>query len=139
MTPSRVLTLFLAAGLLAACGRGPTREWQATDHDEEPGSTGQAAVGAKGGKANANGADLVEATWGSACATCHGALGRGDGPNGPMVKATDLTQPALQDARSDGELAAVIMAGKGKMPKFDALPDTVVIGLVKKIRSLRAH
>jgi cytochrome c oxidase cbb3-type subunit 3 len=137
MTSSRLLTLFLAAGLLAACGRGPKREWQASDHDEEPGT--QAAQGAKGGKAGTNAADLVEATWGSACVVCHGPGGKGDGPNGPMVKATDLTQPALQDARTDAQLAAVIVSGKGKMPKFESLPDTVVAGLVQKIRSLREH
>jgi cytochrome c oxidase cbb3-type subunit 3 len=134
MTRSRLSTLFLAGFLLAACGRGPKREWQASDHDEEPGT--QAAQGAKGGKAG-GGADLVEATWGSACVVCHGPGGKGDGPNGPMVKATDLTQPALQDARTDAQLAAVIVSGKGKMPKFESLPDTVVVGLVQKIRSLR--
>jgi cytochrome c oxidase cbb3-type subunit 3 len=135
MTWSRLSALFLAGFLLAACGRGPKREWQASDHDEEPGT--QAAQGAKGGKAGSSGADLVEATWGSACVVCHGAGGKGDGPNGPMVKATDLTQPALQDARTDAQLAAVIVNGKGKMPKFESLPDSVVLGLVKKIRTLR--
>src|SRR6478735_7264481 len=102
MTSSRLLSLFLAGIVLAACGRGPKREWQATDHDEEPGT--QPAQGAKGGKAGANGADLVEATWGSACVVCHGPGGKGDGPNGPMVKATDLTQAALQAARTDAQL-----------------------------------
>jgi cytochrome c oxidase cbb3-type subunit 3 len=136
MTPSRVLTIFLALCGLAACGRGPKREWQATDHDEEPGT--QAATGAKGGKAGSGGADLVEATWGSACVVCHGPTGRGDGPQGPMVKAADLTTPAFQDGRTDAQLAAAIVGGKGKMPKFESLPDSVVTGLVQKIRSLRA-
>jgi cytochrome c oxidase cbb3-type subunit 3 len=65
-------------------------------------------------------------------------LGRGDGPNGPMLKATDLTSEEWQSKVADAEIAAAIREGKGgKMPKFD-LSDQVVGGLVSRIRALRA-
>lgn len=127
----------LAALTFGGCGKGATREWRADDHDEEPGSQTQAAPG--GNAANGGGEEaLVDATWRSTCSICHGALGRGDGPNGPMVKAPDLTAPALQDARTDDQLAEVIRKGRGKMPAFGQLPAGVVAGLVKRIRALRA-
>jgi hypothetical protein len=85
-------------------------------------------------KGDGSDATLIEATWENACAPCHGPGGRGDGPNGPMVNAPDITRPELLSQVTDEEIAAQIRNGKNRMPKFD-LPDNVVRGLVARIRA----
>jgi mono/diheme cytochrome c family protein len=55
-----------------------------------------------------------------------------------MVRAPDLTRPEWQDAVTDEQIASVIRGGRNKMPSFD-LPDTVVKGLVARIRVRRAR
>ncbi len=136
----------LGLALLTACDRPPSSdglpEWTAKDHDR----TEESAKVAAGQQASARPAEnagdqnrtLVEMTWRNQCATCHGAMGKGDGPNGPMVKATDLTQEEWQAKVADPEIAASIVNGKGKMPKFD-LPEKVVTGLVSRIRASRGR
>jgi mono/diheme cytochrome c family protein len=48
--------------------------------------------------------------WGAHCQTCHGATGKGDGPNARLhevrksVRPQDLTSRAVQDGLTDGEL-----------------------------------
>jgi mono/diheme cytochrome c family protein len=134
----RALVLALVALLAcAACDRAPSAgslpEWTPADHDTKPGS-GQAGGSTQGTRTDAGAApSLVDITWRQQCATCHGASGRGDGPQGPMFKPPDLAQSKATDA----EMASVIRNGRGKMPKFD-LPDDVVGGLVARVRSLRA-
>lgn len=76
---------------------------------------------------------LADLTWRNQCASCHGMGGRGDGPTGPMVGATDLTSPTFQGQIKDTQIANSIRNGRGKMPKFD-LPDDVVAALVLRIR-----
>ena len=83
-------------------------------------------------------ATLVEATWDTACAPCHGPVGHGDGPNGPMVNAPDITRPELLAKVTDEEIAFQILNGKNRMPKFD-LPEPVVRGLVARIRANRGR
>jgi len=56
-----------------------------------------------------------------------------------MVGAPDLTIEAWQAKVSDSELAEVIRFGKGKMPKFDLLPDAVRRGLVSRVRLMRGR
>lgn len=80
---------------------------------------------------------LLDMAWRKNCAGCHGPAGRGDGPQGAMVRAPDLSRTDWQDKISDDEIAAMIRNGKGKMPKFD-LPDQVVAGLVQRVRAFRA-
>ncbi len=114
--------------------------WTPSDHDhaDEKGrvaSGAQAPPAASGSKADGNRA-LVEATWRSQCATCHGVTGHGDGPNGPAVRASDLTRPDWQSSVTDAQLAASITNGKGRMPKFD-LPPALLSGLVSRIRASR--
>jgi cytochrome c oxidase cbb3-type subunit 3 len=82
-------------------------------------------------------AQLVDLVWRQQCSTCHGPIGRGDGPSGPMVQAPDLTRADWQAKTTDVEIATMIHNGKNRMPKFD-LPDPVVRGLVARIRSLRS-
>jgi mono/diheme cytochrome c family protein len=72
------------------------------------------------------------------CASCHGAEGHGDGPNGPLTKAPDLTRQEWQAKVSDADIAARILQGKGLMPKFE-LPAPVVTALVGRIRASRGR
>jgi cytochrome c oxidase cbb3-type subunit 3 len=135
---------------LGACDRPPSadslRPWTPTDHDRveesaklqagKQGAGGASAATPSSGSTGGDATTLVEATWKSQCFVCHGPMGRGDGPNGPMVNAGDLTRADWQAKVKDEEIASTIRNGKGKMPKFD-LPDTVVMGLVARIRSVR--
>ncbi len=133
-----VIACALGANVLAiASCRKASRAWRADDHDDEQTSSLQVAAT---GAPNAGGNDeaLVDATWRGACASCHGIAGRGDGPQGPMVKPPDLTNATFQDNRSDEAFTQAIRAGKGKMPAFASLPPNVLAGLVKRVRSLRA-
>lgn len=141
-----VMALILpAVGLFAAgCDRAPPadglKDWTAADHDGEK-KTGSTAPGGKpanqGPKGDGGGAlPLVELTWRNQCQSCHGPAGHGDGPQGPMVKAQDLSREDWQSKITDPEIAAVIANGKGRMPKFD-LSEDIVKGLIARIRSLR--
>jgi cytochrome c oxidase cbb3-type subunit 3 len=128
----------LALAVLAGCDRPPSielREWTPADHEGEQ----KAGGGKQGAKSDAGGTPaLIEITWRQQCATCHGAGGKGDGPQGPMFKAADLGREDWQAKVKDDEIAAAIRNGKGRMPKFD-LPDDVVRGLVTRIRSFRGQ
>lgn len=134
----------LSLTLLAACDRPPSAdgaaEWTPRDHDrgEESSKNTAPASNNAGDKAVDPVRKLVELTWQGQCSACHGAIGRGDGPNGPMVKATDLTNEAWQGKVTDAQIAESIRNGKGKMPKFE-LSDPVVQGLVARVRATRGR
>jgi mono/diheme cytochrome c family protein len=121
----------------AACDRPPSsvelKEWTPTDHDGEQ----KGAANKQGARSDAGGTPaLVEIAWRQQCASCHGPSGKGDGPQGPMFKAADLSKEEWQAKVKDEEIAAVITNGKGRMPKFE-LPEDVVRGLVARVRSFR--
>ena len=130
----------IAFGALGAvgCDRAPSAEglkdWSPADHDGERKTT--AKQGPKGNSGDAP--PLVELTWRNQCQSCHGPGGHGDGPQGPMYKAQDLSSEEWQSKINDAEIAASIANGKGKMPKFD-LPAEVVKGLVVRVRSFRGR
>lgn len=132
------LVLLVTCGLGTAACQGPSdvREWRPEDHDQ-PASQPQ-GQGPRPKAAATDGADLVEVAWGRNCAPCHGARGAGDGPQGPMMRAPDLTRADWQDKATDEEIAQVIRNGRNKMPKFD-LPPAVVEGIVRRIRANRAR
>jgi mono/diheme cytochrome c family protein len=121
-----------------ACDRAPDaqREWSPRDHDQEQ-QAGQQAPPTGSEKPNIRLA-LIESAWAQTCATCHGATGRGDGPQGTLVKAPDLTRPEWQAKVTDEEIAARIRSGKGLMPPND-LPDSTIKGLVARIRALKGQ
>lgn len=137
-----------ASVLLFACDRPPSadgmREWSAADHDRAEEQSAGAGAGQaapqpqRGEKRDGGESALIEVAWAQNCAICHGPVGHGDGPNGPMVKAPDLTREDWQGKIGDDDIAATIRTGKGKMPKFD-LPDPVVRGLVARIRAVRGR
>ena len=134
LAAARVAALF-ALLVLPACDPAPSevREWGPGDHDQP-----QAAQGQVTARPDSEGPDptLIDLAWRRNCAACHGPVGRGDGPQGPMVRAPDLTRADWQANISDDEMAQVIRKGKNKMPAFD-LPDQVVDGLVQRIRAAR--
>lgn len=113
------------------------REWRATDHDhtDNPGS-GQVSADA-GAAAPPGLEDVTIVAWQQNCTQCHGQLGRGDGPRGPMLKATNLSDPAWQGAMTDEQITSVIKNGKGAMPAFK-LPDGTIANLVKLVRMMNA-
>ncbi|UQA56528.1 c-type cytochrome [Polyangium aurulentum] len=138
---SEVLTLLLslcAAIAIVGCDKRDVREWQPSDHDQPPGQqAGQvaprpASTGEQGNQ------ELVEIAWQRNCATCHGQRGRGDGPQGPMVRAPDLTRAEWQSRVGDAEIVEVIRKGRNRMPPFANLPDQVITGLVGRIRANRS-
>ncbi len=131
-----VLSVGFASLASIGCDRAPSaaglKEWTPGDHDGENRATRTAGQSPKG--ATDPTVTLVETTWTNQCQSCHGPAGHGDGPQGPMVKAPDLSQSKLPDA----EIAERILNGKGNMPKFD-LPDEIVKGLVVRVRSFRGR
>ncbi len=133
----------MGLGLLlatSACERIPSdkrREWKATDHDKsDPGTTGQVKTAPATSGSARNDEALVEVTWQNQCAACHGPIGRGDGPNGPIVHASDLTREDWQAKVTDADIMATIKNGKGMMPKFE-MPEGVLKALVRRIRTVR--
>jgi mono/diheme cytochrome c family protein len=140
-----ILIWTLCSALLAAsCGRAPPdlREWKPDDHDRaDENQKGRAAPPRTqpSGSASANPlVTLVEVTWRSQCGQCHGALGRGDGPQGPLLHAPDLTAAEWQGKVTDAQIAQAIATGKNRMPKFDFRPD-VLAGLVARIRASKGR
>lgn len=131
----------IALCLLASAGcdapvDGEVREWTPADHDQPANTQAQAPqVSARPGASELD-PNLIDLAWQKNCASCHGPRGRGDGPQGPMVRAPDLTRDEWQDRVSDQEMAEVIRKGRNKMPAFDLSPP-VIEGLVKRIRAAR--
>lgn len=124
-----------------ACNERPSdlREWRPSDHDhtDNP-SNNQVQVDPNdaGAPAPAGLEDVTIVAWQQNCTQCHGELGRGDGPRGPMLKATNLSDPAWQNARTDEQIAAAIKLGRGQMPSFSQLPDMTIAKLVKLVRMM---
>jgi len=136
-----VCRILVLCGLaLAGCEREAPdlREWGPGDHDHTT-NPGPAQVPEKStSPGSMHGIDDVTiAAWKQRCVQCHGPLGRGDGPQGPMVRASDLTRADWQASVSDEEIIGTIKNGRSAMPAFD-LPDTTLQGLVRVIRLLNA-
>lgn len=131
-------SLFLGF-LVFGSGRtsGDAREWTSVDHDQPAAVQGQAQPPAGQPRKQDQGENLVELAWTRQCAACHGPQGKGDGPQGPMIQAPDLTRFDWQGRVTDDELAQTIRKGRNKMPAFD-LPPSVLQGLVQRIRAHRA-
>jgi cytochrome c oxidase cbb3-type subunit 3 len=137
---NRVVVVGLVSLALAtACDRTPEdlREWRPSDHhhttESESQSRGAPQVSGSAEPSMPGLEDVTIATWRTRCAGCHGQLGRGDGPQGPMVKARDLSDPAWQASVTDERIAETITKGRGLMPP-SALPKETVENLVHLVR-----
>lgn len=130
-----------AFAALVACNERPSdvREWRPTDHDhtENPGND-QVQVDPKAAASQTIPGleDVTIVAWSQNCTQCHGQLGRGDGPRGPMLKATNLSDPEWQAKVTDEQIAATIKLGRGAMPAFSQLPDVTIANLVKLVRMM---
>ena len=114
--------------------RGKIDTWKPSDHqidpkEKRPGQTPQDTPNKDASQG------LAGTVWKQACASCHGPLGRGDGPLGPSLKAPDLTHDEWLSTVTDEQIATVIRNGKDKMPAHPDLPDSALDALVKRIRS----
>jgi mono/diheme cytochrome c family protein len=93
--------------MIAACGGGePQAEMPAAE--EAPAAEVVAAFDAQG-------------TFGTVCATCHGATGLGDGPAGAALNPTpaSFADASFWETRTDEDIFAVIKEGgpaRGKSP-----------------------
>lgn len=134
----------VAAGASFGCSRTPDdlREWRPSDHhnnataaEADPGGGRTAQVTGSAEAAMPGLEDVTVVAWQRNCTTCHGSLGRGDGPRGPMLKARDLSDPAWQSSVTDADIAAAITKGKNAMPAFP-LPASTIDGLVHLVRLL---
>lgn len=130
----------LSCTLALGCdrGSGDLREWRPSDHRHTSESKSENEPQAPQVTGSAEpplpGLDEVTiATWRRACASCHGQLGRGDGPQGPMVHARDLSDSAWQKATTAAQIKESITKGKGKMPAFP-LPESTLENLVHLVR-----
>lgn len=137
------LRLFALALLLGGCDRAPSdlREWRVSDHDHtsNPNATQVEVKPDAGSPLAAAGVDEVTiVTWKENCAKCHGTVGAGDGPQGPMTHARDLTNPEWQAATSDEAIMQSIRDGRGRMPAFK-LPDATLASLVRLVRLFDAR
>jgi len=136
----RVLCSALLLVVAVACDKAPAdlRPWRPSDHDHtsEPGNNQVVADAGVDPELAAHGLNEVAlVAWEQNCVRCHGRFGRGDGPQGPMTRAADLTNPAFQSTVTDDQMRAIIRDGRGLMPAFP-LPDSTLATLVQLIRLL---
>jgi len=77
--------------------------------------------------------------YASQCAMCHGARGKGDGDLAVAraIRMPDLTDPAEQNKRTDGELFYILTEGHGRMPaEGDRLPEDYRWSMILAVRAL---
>lgn len=132
-----VLRIASTVGLLALASLGCSeshrerRTWQASDHQLPEGYDEQAAAQ----QANV---DPGLSLYAALCASCHGAEGRGDGPQRPpMARVPSFADASFQDGRTDEQIAEAIVRGRGGfMPGFGSrVSPEGVAALVRVVRA----
>lgn len=135
-----MVALLLALG----CDRTPTatETWTPADHAHPPDSV----HGPEGGQVPVAPVDdgltpeqrTARTVYLVACAGCHGAQGRGDGPDrAPIMRLPSFQSAAWQASLSDDQLVSIITLGRGMMPAFgERIPPEGVRGLVAHLRSM---
>lgn len=138
----RLVALSIACWFALACSERPSdlREWRPSDHDHttNPGMDqveGGPDAGVAPELAQHGLNEVVLVAWEQNCVRCHGRFGRGDGPQGRLLHAADLTNPVFQKTTSDEAILSTIRNGRGAMPAFP-LPDATLRSLVHLIRLL---
>lgn len=145
----RLLALSLGLGLvtlLSSCDDPSAKSlpvWTPSDHDNQanPGAdqTDTEAPRARMPDLEQHGIDdVVLATWKQNCTTCHGLIGRGDGPQAAMFKPPDLTSEAFRKRAIESEIIYTIEKGRGRMPAFGHLPKDTIQGLTRLVLMLSA-
>ena len=69
------------------------------------------------------------------CSSCHGEFGRGNGPAGPALGATNLTEPRV-DQITDAQISERIHKGGTKMPPIPQLSDEERAQIIEHVRTL---
>lgn len=117
MLRGAVLALAIPAVFAAAA---ETRKWTAPDADK-----------ARVNPVEATPAALLKgrALYQKHCASCHGDKGKGDGPaeSYEIEPATDLTDPALQERLTDGEMLWKMTTG------LKSGTDVIMPGIVQRV------
>ncbi len=80
-----------------------------------------------------------KATYAANCQSCHGPLGKGDGPDSPRdTPAADLTDEFRAELNTDGVIYYKVMNGRPPMPAFSTkLTKATAWPLVEYVKSLR--
>ena len=89
-------------------------------------------------------ADDIKAAWEKDCQKCHGPDGKGDTKMGKKVEVKDYTDPVVQAAMKDDEMAKAIKEGikdkdgKVRMKGYgETLTDEQVKALVAYVRTFK--
>lgn len=153
MTRPALALLFAASAGLAACGKtedapAPTRSPPPTARDQPAAGSPPMFADTPAKPAPASPAEEARQIWASACQSCHGETGQGDGPTGRMLRPPprDHSDPAWQASVTDEHIAKVIVGGGaavGKSSVMPARPDLaekpeVLAALVELIRGFKA-
>jgi mono/diheme cytochrome c family protein len=114
------------------------REWRPEDHQQPAEPDPQRSAGAGEAPSPEVVARAASALFRARCAGCHGAEGRGDGPDAPPgADIPDLTTAEYQEGHSDAEIARAISMGRGMMPAFGSqINQRGVAALVGHVRTL---
>ncbi len=125
-TSALLLVLSVASGLFLLCVTSGVTTVTAMSQDEpvEPPKPEPLVIPpSERNRKNPIPASTESIRWGrelfaSQCAMCHGKNGNGKGDLAErlQLKIPDLTNPAVQKKRTDGELFYIITNGHGRMP-----------------------